>query len=322
MYVMPEGEAQGNADTGNPAPVDTGTEGTAVQPALEQGKVAMAQPGGPGSDAGAARGSAILGAEQGIITATETLASTKMDGLVEIAKIEDKGQRIAYIYAIGHAFTQADGGKQVKKHQNYVAELRRVDHNIETRGLEYTMAILNHPEKKGYQERVEMLDKVGNTGGANRGTGAKGVEQAAAAALAGTNLKPDQVKTLIQEALKTAPPAGTQPAPAPTQSSAPVILGGGTPEGSNVQPMTEEVQHPVGASKTKPNVDRIINAMELLDDDDLPEVALAFANRLKRSNSPMWQELGGALIDTLDTLEAGDKVQTAQNAPAAQAANG
>jgi hypothetical protein len=236
------------------------------------------------TEAGMVFGKTVLAAEQGIVIANENATQTKMAGLLELCKLDKEG-RAQFIGGVSNAFSAADGDKLLKGHQNYMADLRRVSKCL-TEGWKSIPEIEAIFAGKGkYAEKMEKIPRAKASGGQNAGTGAKAAQAAAAAAVA------EHGADAVQAAVANL-------------SSAPVTTD------------TAPQRHQQNAEKT---TDEIISTLSVMHESQIEAAAAALAKRCALSNSPLYQELGKAILKALDAATI-QSTETEQ--PAKMAANG
>jgi hypothetical protein len=224
---------------------------------------------------GQERAKAIMTAEQGIVIANNTAVKTRLDGLVEIANLEEI-ERSQYIGATDNAFRVIDGDKLSKAHSNYQTDLRRVsaaikrnpDGKIEGEPTKADIIGWLTAPTGTYPEKIAKVPTASRSGGSNRGTGVAGITQEAKAQVA-AGADPATLKVT------------TEPNPAAALST--------TPQANASTPKV--AQQPTASVK------ELTAHIAVLHENMLEPVGIAFANRLKLSPVPSMQELGAMLLD-------------------------
>lgn len=182
---------------------DEVTDKTLTDNATKTGEAQSNAPAGRNwQNLGIEKGQTILAAEQGIVIATQRLAQTKTDVLLEMCNLDESG-RAQFIGGVDNAFRTKDGDKLSKTHQNFMADARRVSANIKN-GMELGKAIETLKGVGTYAERMEKFAKVSPRGGSNKGTGTANVVADAIAAVGA-----DAVNAAVT-ALSTAPERHSQ----------------------------------------------------------------------------------------------------------------
>lgn len=254
LSVVPEGEGAISPETLAAIPADVKND---------------AVPAGRNwNQAGQDFASKVIGAEQGILVATESLSATKKEGLKECAHLDEIG-RAQFIAGCLAGFAAADGDKLLKGHNNYMADLRRVSNAVKLNSLQYVLEKLSAVGT--YAAIMETIPRVSAAGGQNKGTGVQATVAAVKEALASGK------EVIIAD---TAP--------------------GGAAGLSKVPPQHTEVQSdvpPVGrmlSDDARKSLEKLLTA---IGDDQIPGIAMSFANRCKTAKSPLWNELGSVIVD-------------------------
>jgi hypothetical protein len=173
-----------------------------------------------------------------------------------------------------------------------------------------------------FAEKMEKLPKTGSNpgGGSNKGSGVPLAEarNLVSEVVKSGQLSPEQAEQAIKEKVaelntpksETNEPAKTEPA-----------------NSTKVEPSTP-VQGPLSTVPAIPSAPKVSQQAEVstaeaiamvdkLHDSQLDAIGAAYANRCKRSASPVWNDAGMAILDLLDTIEKQDDTK-----PAPMAANG
>lgn len=164
-------------------------------------------------------GQRVLKAEQGIMAAEQTLDQTKKDLLMELALLPDPTHRSQFIGGVDGAF-RAVKDPLHKRHQNILADLRRVAALCDTNGEGPAIEKLKQPG--GYQKIMESFPRRSNAGGSNQGQGAAAVtRQAAEIAKENPQVLADALKT-AQASIQSGQSSTASPTPnAPRTSQQP-----------------------------------------------------------------------------------------------------
>lgn len=273
---------------------------------LEQGKVATT--GKPDYvRIGKERGIALIGSEQREATATQTVLQTKVDALYECANIESKDGRIIYYNAIQQELVLADGGTMRKHHSNFVGELKRVAQNVEALGMKKVIELLN--AKTDYKSKIANIPAIDTRGGANRGVvGVTSAAKLVTETIQSGKLSADEATKALEKAaaekaamLSTAPATpGTTPETKPAEVPAETKPVAGQEVVDEMPPKTVIV--PAAPKVGTMVLDQVISGIEKCDEDNLGEILLAVANRLKKSPSPLYQGLGADIVDLVDGI--------------------
>lgn len=237
------------------------------------------------SDDGERMGQTIIAAEQSIKVAVKSEESTRLSGLLALCEIADDVGRSQYIGGLDRAFIAVGtGGKRSKTHSNYLTECRRVS---------------------GYLREATM--------GSARMQPPIPWEQAKAAAIAwlnakepGTqNAKPYPAKLALFPSQSNAGGATTAVRGTAQGTTATGTTGTGTTQGTQSNAAAQLANAP--ADTTKPgnvggatvtfNHDQLIQAIHFAHENDLQDATVALANRLKKSNSPLYQKWGSEMLD-------------------------
>lgn len=234
----------------------------------------------------------IIAGEQARTAAEASLQTTQLGGCIITAKIADNDDRAFFIAGVMLQFAGTDGGKPSKSHANYLSSLRRVHELVKIAGNpDAVLAILEKQGEGagGYPEKMKALPRVDTRGG--------GQTIVPAATTTTTATQGDAL------ALATMAPG--------SDTSGPLS----TPPVANTAPVRTSQQPDVSLTQ-------LVKGIEGAHESMLEGMLVAVANRCKRSNTTMYQEIGAAVLDALDLAEVarvGGNVQHDNPAPMAQA---
>jgi hypothetical protein len=231
------------------------------------------------SNAGQELADRILAAEQGIVVAEGNLQTVRLEGLKEIAKLDDMG-RVQFISGVDVKFRGTDG-KMKKTHSNYMTDLRRVSNAVKSVPVAQVVAVL---EGKGtYAERIGKIPRA-SAAGAPQASGTAALDRAAVSELVKEH-GADAIRSAVEGAASLAKPAE------PISTSQPIKE---TP-----QPVEQE---------------QICQAIRFAHENSLVAIGREYAERLKKSTNPEYSNLGLALVDLLDSLDSTGSTDVAEAA--------
>lgn len=288
VITSPTPPANGNPDTPVPTP---------EQSAMEL-KVKEWQ------NKGQELANSIIAGEQARTAAEASLQTTQLGGCIITAKIADNDDRAFFIAGVLTQFAGTDGGKPSKTHANYLSSLRRVHELVKVAGKpDAVLAILekNDPGAGGYTEKMKALPRVDTRGGGSTVANAAATDTTTPANI------------IQQEGTR----GTTEPATEPAATSQ---------EPTKTEPETGAAALSTAPARTSQQPDvsltQLVKGIEGAHESMLEGMLVAVANRCKRSNTTMYQEIGAAVLDALDLAEVarvGGNVQHDNPAPMAQA---
>lgn len=262
-----------------------------------------AVPASGAHQAGINAGNAILAAEQSIAVAVQSEESTRVSTLKALIAMPDPIERNQFVGGLSNAFIAAAGpaGKVKKTHQNFVTDCNRIKGYLtlaepgpSVNGFE------SDAFKAAKKQALEWLDskEPGPTPGTVSNTLKKyGARIALFPPLTNKKATTPTVGTST----------GTQSNAAAQLASAPVVQ----------QPNTPQTQ--VGNTTATFNTNQLVAEINTMHENDIEPACIAFANRLKKSNSPAYQMIGADLLDKLESIKG--KPETAQPEKMPMAAN-
>lgn len=278
-------QAVGSADTG-------GSNNAPPPELLDAMPESTRNPDGPVGrswmDAGKEAADRIIKAEMGVDLAEKTVKTTKRDALKELTELATDQERQTFIAGANLKFLEVKNPIH-KKHQNFLADLRRVAKAVEIEGPAKVRLLID-AEGKDYRQMMESIPVRSTQGGGNKGGGAASiVDQAKELA----KLDPKALQAAI-EAAKTHPSS-------PETSK--------TVEGKEGTPATAEGQQegapaPRQQQQTTVSEREITSAIAVCHFNAIRGIAEALAKRCALSPAEEDQELGKAIAQFYSERDA------------------